>query len=153
MPLPVITTARTPRHALPYLFPGQAQKEVFVNEALARLDALVQPAVLGEIAAPPANPAPGDCYIVARPATGVWATHEGALATWAETQWLFAPPREGGRVHDIASGALAVFTVAQGWQRAAAPVAPSGGTTQDTEARAALAELVTKLQSLQIFSA
>ena len=38
---PIALDARTPRHSLPLLYPGQAQKEVFVNEALARLDALV----------------------------------------------------------------------------------------------------------------
>ena len=31
----------TPRWALPFLFAGQAQKEMFHNEALVRIDALV----------------------------------------------------------------------------------------------------------------
>ena len=153
MPLPTITTARTPAHALPYLFPGQSQKEAFVNEAFARLDALVHPLVLGELAAPPADPATGDCYIVAGSAAGVWAGHERALASWAETQWLFAEPREGMQVHDAASGALAVFTDLQGWQHAAAPATPSGGSVQDVEARAALAQIVARLHTLRIFSA
>lgn len=153
MPIPTITSARTPAHGLPYLYPGQAQKEPFVNEALARLDALVHPLVLGELAAPPNTPTSGDCYIVAGPATGVWTSHEGALATWAETQWLFAEPREGMRVHDAASGGLLVFTVAQGWRGASVPALPTGGATQDTEARAVLSEVVTKLHALGIFSA
>lgn len=153
MPIPTITSARTPAHGLPYLFPGQSQKEAFVNEALTRLDALIDPVVLGELAEPPASPATGDCYIVATPATGAWATHEDALAVWAETQWLYADPREGTQVHDAASGALAVFRGAEGWARAAVPEAPSGGATQDIEARAALADIVTKLHALRIFSA
>ena len=33
------------RFALPFLVPGQAQKEVFHNEALATVDALLHPAV------------------------------------------------------------------------------------------------------------
>ena len=33
---PIALGVRTPRHSLPLLYPGQAQKEVFVNEALAR---------------------------------------------------------------------------------------------------------------------
>ena len=36
---------RTPRLDLPWLMPAQAQKHVTVNEALARLDILVQAAV------------------------------------------------------------------------------------------------------------
>lgn len=152
MPLPTITTARTPRLDLPYLFPGQSQKEAFVNEALTRLDSLIQPAIAGEAAAPPAEPMLGDCFIVAGPATDAWAGREGMLATWAQTMWLFAQPPEGARVHDKATGALAVFTAADGWQRAAAPAAPTGGAVQDAEARAALAAIVTKLHALRIFS-
>lgn len=152
MPEPVLTTARTPRHALPFLFPGQAQKEAFVNEALARLDALVQPGVLGEASAPPAAPSSGDSYIVGPAASGTWAGHAGHIATWADTQWLFAVPPQGARVHDGALGSLAVFSQAEGWRRAAAPGAPSGGAVQDSEARAALAAIVAGLHRLGIFS-
>ncbi|HLZ79899.1 MAG TPA: hypothetical protein VKQ09_11235 [Sphingomonas sp.] len=35
----------TTRFALPLIAPGQAQKELFHNEALARVDALLQPSV------------------------------------------------------------------------------------------------------------
>lgn len=153
MPEPVLTIARTARHDLPYLFPGQAQKEAFVNEALARLDGLIQPAVLGEAATPPPSATSGDSYIVAAPATGAWAGHERAIATWSDTHWLFAVPAEGARVHDAASASLAVFTTADGWRRAAAPPAPVGGGVQDVEARAAIAAIVANLHSLRIFSA
>lgn len=40
-----MTDLPTPRLALPLLQPGQAQKEMYHNEALARLDLAVQPAV------------------------------------------------------------------------------------------------------------
>ena len=153
MPLPTITTARTPRLALPYLFPGQAQKEAFVNEALTRLDALVQAAVLDEIAAPPANPVAGDCYIIANAASGAWAGHASELAVWAQDQWLFAAPREGARVYDIARTCFAVFTIAEGWRRVDAPGLPSGGAVQDTEARAAIAAILRALCNTGTFSA
>lgn len=153
MPEPVLTTARTPRHALPFLFPGQAQKEAFVNEALARLDGLLQPVVLGERAEPPASPGIGDSYLVSASATGDWAGQGAAIATWADTHWLFASPWEGACIHDAAAGALAVFTSSGGWRRAAAPSIPTGGATQDLEARAAIAEIVARLHSLAIFSA
>ena len=153
MPEPVITTARTPRHALPFLFPGQAQKEAFVNEALARLDGLLQPVVLGERAEPPTGPESGDSYLVSGPATGDWSGQEAAIATWAGTHWLFAPPCEGARVHDAATGALAVFSALGGWRRASAPSIPAGGATQDVEARAAITDIVARLHSLAIFSA
>jgi len=153
MPLPIITSARTPAYDLPYLFPGQAQKEAFVNEAMARLDALIHPVVRDEVAAPPADPEPGDCYLVADPAGGAWSGREGSLAVWAENQWLHLAPRQGMRVHDLAAGSVAVFTTLDGWTRAAAPLPPLGGSTQDSEARAAIGQVVAKLHSLGIFSA
>lgn len=149
---PVATTARTARLSLPYLFPGQAQKEAFVNEALARLDALIAPAVLGESAAPPAAPQPGECYLVAASPSGAWAGHARAIACWAQSQWLFTEARPGLQVHDLAAGALAVFDPAAGWQRAAAPAAPAGGAVQDAEARAALAAVVAGLRATGIFA-
>lgn len=153
MPLPTITSARTPTHDLPYLYAGQAQKEAFVNEAFARLDALLQPVVTEERAAPPAQPAPGDCYLVGEGASDAWAGREQAVAVWAENQWLFCPPREGARILDLSSGALALFSATQGWRRIAAPALPTGGATQDAEARAAVAALVTALREAGVFSA
>lgn len=153
MPLPAITSARTPKHDLPYLFAGQAQKEAFVNEAFARADALLQPVVLDELAAPPAAPAAGDCYLVAEPATGGWTGHDRAIALWAENQWLFLPPREGARVFDLAAAAFASFSASEGWQRTEPPALPSGGATQDSEARAAIVQLVARLHQAGIFSA
>lgn len=149
---PAISTARTPRLSLPYLFPGQAQKEAFVNEALARLDALSAPAVIDERAVPPATPLPGDCHLVAAAPEGAWSGRAGTIACWAETQWLYTPPRPGMRVHDRSTGALAVFDEAVGWVRAAAPPAPAGGTVQDAEARAALTAIVAGLRALRIFA-
>jgi hypothetical protein len=152
MPQPVITTARTARLDLPYLFPGQAQKEAFVNEALARLDGLVQPAVLGERPDPPAAPAPGDAYIVAASPTGPWSGQAGAIAVWAESQWLFTAPVEGLWVHDRAAGCRAFYAAAGGWQRATTPVLPAGGGVVDAEARTALSAIVAELRRLGIFA-
>ncbi len=152
MPQPLITTARTPRHGLPYLFAGQAQKEAFVNEALARLDALVQLTVIGERGDPPADPAPGDCYIVSADPAGAWLGEARAVATWAESQWLFAPAAAGMRAFDLESGCLAVFDPTTGWRRVTAPAAASGGAVQDSEVRAALAAVLDGLRVMGIFA-
>ena len=56
----------TPRFALPFILPGQAQKELFHNEALVRIDLALHPAVEGApAAAPPADPEEGRCWVVA----------------------------------------------------------------------------------------
>lgn len=62
------------RLGLPYLAAGQLQKHVTLNEALTRLDALVQArAVSRSTAAQPATPADGALYILpASPTGAVW---------------------------------------------------------------------------------
>ena len=69
----MITTAR---FALPLIAPGQAQKEVYHNEALAAIDAALHACVTeAPRADPPAEPDEGESWIVAADATGAW---EGA---------------------------------------------------------------------------
>lgn len=152
MPLPVITRSRSARLDMPFLFPGQSQKEAFVNEAIARLDALVQPAVAGIVSTPPLDPAPGECHIVGASAQDAWVGHEGAIASWADTQWLFTAPRTGSVVFDVSAGCLVRYDAADGWRRAEAPPQVSGGSVQDVEVRAALAATVAALQHLGILA-
>ena len=97
----------TPRFALPYLAPGQAQKEFFHNEALQRADLLLCP-VVEELprVAPPASPAIGQAYIVDSGATGAWVGHDGELAGFGEGGWRFIAATEGMSVIERASGEL-----------------------------------------------
>ena len=64
MSLPVDFDTATARHGFPMLVAGQAQKEFFVNEALARIDALLHPAFETVASTPPALPAAGECWLV-----------------------------------------------------------------------------------------
>ena len=109
---------QTPNLALTPLVSAQAQKHVTVNEALARLDAATQLAVLDrDLAAPPATPSDGDRYLVAPAATGAWQTHDGDIAAWEDaTQgWLFLTPRPGWRVWLLDEQTLLTHT-GTGWQ-------------------------------------
>jgi len=65
------------RLGLPYLAAGQLQKHVTLNEALTRLDALIQTAAVSRTTTvQPADPAEGALYILPEAATGAdWATH------------------------------------------------------------------------------
>ncbi|MXO75609.1 DUF2793 domain-containing protein [Altererythrobacter aerius] len=131
--------------------PGQAQKEVSVNAALARADILLHPAIEGESAAPPASPRDGECWPVAADGTGAFAGHAGELASFTLGQWHFTPPFPGLRVHDRAAGQAIVFL--DSWQRVPQPALPAGGAVVDAEARAAIAELVRALCNTAIFPA
>lgn len=141
----------TPRHALPMLYAGQAQKVVTVNEALAATDLLLHPAVSGERPDPPAAPVEGEMWLVAAGATGDWTGRDGALAGWTGGGWRFVAPRTGLRIFDIAAAAFRIFDGA--WTAPpAAPPAPLDGTTVDAEARLAIAQIITRLCDVRIFS-
>ena len=145
---PLVFTDRSPRIALPYLFAGQAQKEITVNEALARIDALLSPCVEGESGSAPAAPADGECWIVGAEADGSWEGHEGQLALFTAETWLFAVPQPGFRVFDRAAGSHVTWI--NGWKSPSLPGEPAGGSTIDVEARAALGALIEELRSIGI---
>ena len=102
----------TPRLALPYLQQNQAQKHVTLNDALRRLDALVQMHVLSAATSgPPASPADGDAYLLpAEPLSADWSiASEGQLAVFQDGAWEFLTPHTGWLVFDAESGALLLF--------------------------------------------
>lgn len=140
---PIPFASASPRFGLPLLFAGQSQKEVFVNEAHVLTDALLHPAIEGEADDPPASPGAGESWLVGGAPTGAWTDHAGELASYQAGGWIFAAPRDGLRVLDRSTGQDIRYL--GGWQRPAAPAAPSGGATIDAEARTALAALVAAL--------
>jgi len=145
---PISFTSASPRHALPLLFAGQAQKELTVNEAHARVDALLHPAVEGEANTPPAVPAPGQCWLVGGAPAGAWAGQAGKIACFTAGTWLFAAPRDGMRVLDRSSGQFMLYR--GGWTTASVVPAPSGGTSVDEQARTAIAGLIAALEAAGI---
>lgn len=145
---PIAIDDATPRFALPLLYAGQAQKEVFVNEALLRADALIHATVLGRNATPPAAPSAGDAWLVAAGATGAWAGKTDCLALFQGGGWTFVTPRDGLRIHDAGAGQQCFFSGI--WRKAEPIVEPIGGLVVDGEARAAIADLVSALKSLGV---
>ncbi|WP_375291646.1 DUF2793 domain-containing protein [Qipengyuania sp.] len=143
--------SRTARFDLPYLFAGQAQREVFVNEALARIDTAMHPAIADSLAEPPPNPQEGDCYLIVAPAGGAWEGQEGALASFGAGAWQLQKPLAGMRIWDRPRAAWAHFDGAA-WKTAEMPPAPEGGGTIDAEARAAITQILDRLREVGIFS-
>ena len=156
----------TARFQLPFILPGQAQKEVFHNEALTRLDLAVHAAVEeGPLSIPPAAPQVGESWIVASGAVGDWIGRDDQIAGWTESGWRFIPPQPGMTVWSKGAG-LWLHWTGSGWNLGEWPVArvtiggrqvvgerqpavpsPSGGTTIDQEARAAIDSLIATLMS------
>lgn len=158
-------TEQSARFALPFILPGQAQKEAFHNEALTAVDGLLHAAVEESAAAPPPDPAQGACWIVAAGATGAWQGQDGKVALATAGGWRFLAPVIGMSLWDKAAGLARRWTgtawsdgkiaaaglVVGGQQvvgpRLAAPADPSGGAVVDAEARAAIAALIVALRS------
>ena len=152
--------AATSRMALPLLAAGQAQKEITHNEALQLPDMAVQTVVQGApLAAPPVAPAADAVYLVAAGATGEFAGHDGAMATWSAGGWRFPSTASGislrrGGWHV----GLAVRRI--GWRSTVAGIdpgtsaigAPSGGSMVDAEARAWITEILVLLRALRLIA-
>lgn len=105
------------RLGLPYLAAGQMQKHVTLNEALTRLDALVQMAALSRtVAIQPAAPADGDLYILPGGAEGAaWsALSEGDVARAEAGGWTRVDAAEGTLVFVRDAGAFVVRR-GEGW--------------------------------------
>jgi hypothetical protein len=159
-------TETSARFALPFILPGQAQKEIYHNEALTLIDAALHAAVEEDpLAAPPAGPEAGQCWIVADGATGPWADRAGALACSTGAGWRFVVPRPGMAVWNKTSGVWLHWAGA-GWSDGNMPASrftiggeqvvgprlpdvpsPSGGTTIDSEARDAVDAIIATLKS------
>ncbi|HET9336598.1 MAG TPA: DUF2793 domain-containing protein [Sphingomicrobium sp.] len=157
---------QTARFDLPFLAPGQAQKEWWHNEALQRIDLLLCPVVEGPpMTTPPASPPAGSCFLVASGATGGWAGHDGALASLTDAGWKYIAPIEGAQVMDASSGQMIVHrggawesgivrarevrvddqTVVRERQPAIAD--PAGGTIVDAECRNGVASILSALRT------
>ncbi|WP_374591436.1 DUF2793 domain-containing protein [Novosphingobium sp.] len=130
---------------------GQAQKEGFVNEIAARLDALLFLSVEGEAALPPVDAAEGASWLVEAAPSGAWADRQGQIASRQSGNWLFTQPVQGMRLYNKAAQQEMYFRGT--WQVAARPTAPTGGATIDVESRAAISAIIAALVSAGIVSA
>jgi hypothetical protein len=159
-------TETSARFALPFILPGQAQKEAFHNEALTLIDAGLHPCVEGGPADDlPVDPAPGQSWIVGAGADGAWAGKADQLACWTGAGWRFVAPVPGMAAWNIDAGYWLYWT-GIGWSGGEWPVSslkiadqqvvgprletvpsPSGGTTIDAEARSALEAVIVALRT------
>jgi len=125
--------------ALPLLAAAQSQKHVTHNEALVRLDALAQLAVLalGQNA-PPGTPNAGDRYVIGSAPTGGFTGQTGQLASFDGQVWRFLTPKAGWLVFNLADGLVYAFD-GTNWRKLSDAIAQlqnlSGlgvGTSSDT---------------------
>jgi len=159
-------TDTSARFALPFILPGQAQKEAYHNEAISLIDAALHASVeAGPLATPPADPSEGESWIVADGATGAWAGKADALACWTGGGWRFVSPVPGMSAWNLdlgywlhwsgnswSDGILPATALSIGGQQVVGPrlpdvPSPSGGTVIDAEARDAVDAVIATLKS------
>ena len=160
------------RLKLPLLAAAQAQKEVTHNEALALADIAMQAVVQSVAPATvPTSPVVGQCWIVGVAPAGAWAGRAGNIAGWTSGGWRFVVPFEGMQAWSVAdnvtvrrgaslwtTGALTAASLSVSGQqvvgaRGARITAPTGGTTIDSQSRAAITALIVGLETHGLFSA
>lgn len=94
---------------LPYLQAAQAQKHVTVNEALARLDGLVQLVLQSQsLVTPPIVIVDGVAYGVPSGAVNAWSGQDGKLAVGRNGGWDFIAPKRGWRALILDEGMQAI---------------------------------------------
>ncbi len=149
----------TERLGLPMLIAGQGQKDLTHNEALLGVDLLLHASALSRtLVAAPGLPGLGDCWLIPGGAGGVWADHADELAGWTSGGWRYQKCPPGARVW-IADEELYARRTAGGWIvdgphhcPASAVALPSGGSTVDGEARAAIAALIQRLRAVGVLA-
>lgn len=159
-------TETSARFALPFILPGQAQKEAFHNEALAQIDAALHACVAGDPTDDiPVDPVPGESWIVGSGGGGAWAGKAGNLATWTAGGWRFTAPVPGMTIWNIDAGYRLHWT-GGAWSGGEWPISaltigglqvvgprletvpsPSGGTIIDVEARTTLQAVIVALRT------
>ncbi len=164
-------TETSNRFGLPFLAAAQAQKEITYNEAIALIDLLVSPVVQSVApASVPAAPIPGQSWIVGGGATGVWAGSENKIAGWTLNGWRFISPVDGMRLwslfdstafqFDGSSWAIAKISGQQVsiggnqvvGERLGSIAEPLAGSIIDTEARGAIASILSALRTHGLIS-
>lgn len=89
---------KTPHFNLPLVAAAQAQKHITVNEAMARLDALVQLRLVSITqTSVPRSPAEGTAYFVPSTRTGsdAWTGLQGQIALYINGGWTGITPKRG----------------------------------------------------------
>ena len=147
---PSENTGLTANAGLPLVFVGQAQKEFIINQALSMIDACLFGIVAEARTDPPDPVDDGAAFLVMPSANGEWVGKDDHLALRIADSWIFIEPMPGMRLFDRAAGCMRFFS--SEWQLGEAPIAPSGGSVVDSEARSAIDAIIGLLSAHGFFT-
>ena len=106
--------SETPRLKLPAIAAAQAQKHVTHNEALIKLDCLVDLHLQDRHLADPPEADDGMAYLVASGGTGAWAGQDHRIAYRIDGDWRFYSPFAGLGAYVVDESVMIVFS-GQDW--------------------------------------
>lgn len=162
----------SPDLGIPFIAEQQVEPELTHNSALVVMSALLKGVINATNNTPPGSPTVGDAYIVGSAGAGDWYGKSKTIAIYYNGGWLHIPGvdsngtqitmgsrQEGMCVYDQNINGLQVFD-GTNWQprylleaaKQAAVADATGGSTVDTEARAALNSLLAKCRTLGLIS-
>lgn len=147
-------TEATPRFALPFLAVSQAQKELIHNESLLLVDAMLHPRVEA-VESDPAlivDPQEGQAWIIGASPVGIWADRMGHIAIWTSSGWRYVEPTSPMTVWLASENNVHRFQEGSWSSPPTLPDAASGGTV-DSEARAAINQLLAYLRNIGLIAA
>ena len=136
----------TARFEIPLLAAGQAHKELFHNEALARIDFLIHPIVQAIETDPTAIvPVPGQSWLVGPGAMNDWLGQDDQVAGCTGNGWLFIAPLPLMRLYIESIDNFATYRGS--WQLTETVASPDSGAVIDLEARMAIESILHALQA------
>ena len=109
--------------------PSQAQKHVTVNDALTRLDGLVNLRLVQTGQTVPPAVVDGEAYGVGVAATGDWFGEDGNIAIATNGGWVFVTPKTGWRAWSEATAQFLTWTGTD-WEPEALARSVNGAATQ-----------------------
>ena len=120
----MVENQNTSNLELPYIIASQAQKHVTHNEALKKLDAIVQLSVISRTTIPETEPlAEGSRFIIPDGAEGIFSGMDGKIAISSNQSWEFYTPNEGWLCFVQDEGNLWIHT-SNNWREANQVSAP-----------------------------
>lgn len=139
-------SSMTPRFSLPLLALGQANKELFHNEALILLDFLVNPSVQAVHDDPSTlSPLEGEAWLIGEDPIGEWALKTNQIAFWTGGGWRFVEPNEHAELFVSNVHETGVF-IDNIWVFHGIIEKPAGGSIVDMEARQAIDSILDALR-------
>lgn len=144
---------QTPRHKLPLLAVGQAQKEYVHNEALLLIDTIMNLSVQGisnnpifidqaenDVSSPPLQ-----SWLIGDQPTGIWQQRSNHIATWTRSGWRYLAPIEGMQIYHQELKCCIIFDGSQ-WDVPDSLEISAQGANIDQEARQSIQSVINILQ-------